>query len=194
MPKKHSAALLSTTVDFIGSAHVFTSALTDVMERKLIEDVSEGALSFDQIKVLQLLAKADRHNVTEVAAFMRISNAAASKAIDKLVRMRLIGRAEGKMDRRATHLRLTDTGARLLNNYNTARLKAIGKIMEGISVEEVRTLCRTLDLLSASIVSHILGSNDICLQCGIHLRERCVLHDGTGGSCSYRRLRGREKG
>ncbi len=166
---------------------MFTSALTDVMERKLVEEVSDKALTFEQIKVLQLLSRADSHNVGDVAAFMRVSNAAASKTVDKLVRMRLIHRDEGKIDRRATHLHLTSRGSRILGVYRARRLKAISQVTEGITDADIRSLSRTLDHLSARIVSQCLGVNNICLQCGIHLRERCVLNEESGGLCTYRR-------
>ncbi len=190
MKKRISSRQNNSTVDFLGSAHVFTSALTDVMERKVVDQVSDGELTFEQVKVLQLLAKPDGHNVSDVAAFMRVSNAAASKSIEKLVRMKLLQRSEGKTDRRAAHLFLTDAGQRLLTKYGFLRLRAFTRITEGIPREDIQNLSRTLDKLSARIVSQILGSNNVCLQCGIHLRERCVLNEETGGLCTYRRRRG----
>lgn len=191
MTSKAASGTTHKMLDFLGSAHVFASALTDVMERHVVSEVSRGELTFEQMKVVQLIGKTDRHNVSDVAAFMRVSNAAASKTVDKLVRAKLLRRGEGATDRRATHLHLTPAGSRMLANYDALRLKAIAKIWEEIPPGEIEKLGRTLDRLSARIVDHVTKAGDICLQCGIHLPERCVLHEEAGSLCPYRKRRSR---
>ena len=191
MSKKLSANQSRTVTEFLGSAHVFVSALMDVMEQKVIEQVSGGKLTFEQLKVLQLVAKADRHNVSDVSAFMQVSNAAASKMVDKLVRKKFLRRGEGAADRRHTHLFLTNAGARLLTVYEARRLEATVKLLESMPLREIRNLSGTLDKLSARIVNHAIGADDVCLQCGIRFRERCVLGDDSGDTCTYMRRRRR---
>ncbi len=174
---------------FLGSAHVFASALTHVLERKLVGQLSESQLTPAQMKVLQLVARTENHCVGDVAVFLDVSNAAASKTVDKLVRGGWLRRIEAKPDRRATELFLTSQGKKLLKSYDSARLRSMASICRTLRNEELLGLAGRLDLLSARIVKHVVRSEDICLQCGVHLRERCVIRDESGEICAYRRAR-----
>lgn len=179
-------------MDLLGSAHVFASALTNVLERKLVGQLSAGTFTPTQIKVLQLIARTETHCVGDVAVFLDVSDAAASKTVDKLVRGGWVRRIEAKPDRRSTELFLTASGKKLLRTYDAARLRSIAAVCRGMRRSEILSLARRLDVLSARIVKHVVRSEDICLQCGIHLRERCVIRQESGDVCAYRRTRNRE--
>ncbi len=182
-----------TLMDLLGSAHVFASALTNVLERKLVGQLSAGLLTPTQVKVLQLIARTETHSVGDVAVFLDVSDAAASKTVDKLVRGGWIRRIEAKPDRRATELFLTSSGKKLLKSYDVARLRCISAICRGMRNAEILEFAKRLDVLSARIVKHVVRSEEICLQCGIHLRERCVIREETGDVCAYRRARNKEE-
>ena len=70
--------------DFLGSTHVFASSVNDVIEERLLREVGPPQLTFSQFKLLKLVALTDAQTIGDVAAFLRVSNAAASKAVDKL--------------------------------------------------------------------------------------------------------------
>lgn len=178
-------------MDLLGSAHVFASALTNVLERKLVQQLSENRLTSTQIKVLQLVSRTETHSVGDVAVFLDVSGAAASKTVDKLVRGGWLRRIEAKPDRRATELFLTRLGEKLLKAYDSARLRSMTSICRELQSGDLTELSKRLDSLSARIVKHVVRSEDICLQCGIHLRERCILHEESGTVCAYRRNRNR---
>lgn len=180
-------------LDLLGSAHVFASALTNVLEQKLVGQLAAGLLSPAQIKVLQLIARTETHSVGDVAVFLDVSDAAASKTVEKLVRRGWIRRIEAKPDRRATELFLTGSGKKLLKAYDAARLRSISAICRDMPNPEILDLAKRLDVLSAAIVRHVVRSEDICLQCGIHLRERCVIREESGAVCAYRRARNKEE-
>lgn len=182
-----------TLMDLLGSAHVFASALTNVLERKLVGQLSAGLLTPTQVKVLQLIARTETHSVGDVAVFLDVSDAAASKTVEKLVRGGWIRRIEAKPDRRATELFLTSSGKKLLKSYDVARLRSISAICRGMRNAEILEFAKRLDVLSARIVKHVVRSDEICLQCGIHLRERCVIREETGDVCAYRRTRNKEE-
>ena len=182
-----------TLMDLLGSAHVFASALTNVLERKLIGQLSEGLLTPTQIKVLQLISRTETHCIGDVAVFLDVSDAAASKTVEKLVRGGWVRRIEAKPDRRATDLFLTSSGKKLLKAYDAARLRSISAICRDMRSTEILELSKRLDVLSARIVKHVVRSEDICLQCGIHLRERCVIREESGDVCAYRRTRNKEE-
>src|ERR1019366_1769272 len=92
---------LSEIDDFLGSAHVFASAVTDIIEQRLLEKAAEGQVTAAQMK---LLAMTDSYTLGDVASFLRVSNAAASKAVDRLARRDLLRRTEDQKDRRVMHL------------------------------------------------------------------------------------------
>jgi len=72
--------------DFLGAAHVFAAAANAVLEEDLLRDASYGQLSISQLKLLRLVGLNGSFTVGDAAAFLKVSKAAASKAVDKLVR------------------------------------------------------------------------------------------------------------
>lgn len=71
--------------EFVGSAHLFSSALTEILQAGLLRQVGGENLSFSQLKLLQLLSVANTQTIGELAAFLGVSNPAASKMVEKLV-------------------------------------------------------------------------------------------------------------
>src|ERR1035441_4020209 len=86
--------------DFLGSTHVFASAVADIIEQRLLETAAEGQVTPSQMKLLKLVAMTDSYTLGDVASFLRVSNAAASKAVDRLVWRGLLRRTEDRKDRR----------------------------------------------------------------------------------------------
>ena len=107
MPDSNTPEMIS---ELLGSVQAFSSAVRDVLEKQLLLETARGRLTFSGLKLLKLVAFTDSHTIGDVAAFLGVSNTAASKAADKLVRRRLLRRAEGHADRRASELSLTGEG------------------------------------------------------------------------------------
>lgn len=107
--------------DFLGSAHIFFSAVNELSEEQL-RYITRNRLTYAQLKLLKLVYFTDTHTISEVAAFLKISPPAASKAVDRLVRRKWLRRAEAETDRRAARLSLTPAGERVLEDYqNTTK-------------------------------------------------------------------------
>src|ERR1039457_2968791 len=126
--------------DFLGSAHVFASAVADIIEQRLLDKASEGQVTASQMKLLKLVAMTDSYTLGDVASFLRVSNAAASKAVDRLVRRDLLRRTEDQKDRRVMHLRHTQAGRRLLTAYESARQRKLQSVFVQFPPEELRKL------------------------------------------------------
>lgn len=171
--------------DFLGSTQAFSSAVTEVVEEKLLREIAGDALTLSQFKLLKLVANTDAHSVGDVAAFLGVSNAAASKAVDKLVRRKQLVRAEGVMDRRATVLSLTARSRRLLAAYDVARDQKLTEIFRAFSPEDLEHTTEILDRLSAGIIDHNAKPEETCLQCGIYFREKCLVRKLVGRRCFY---------
>ena len=102
--------------DLLASASIFSSAVNELMADRL-RDVAGDRLTFAQLKVLTLVAHTEGIGVSDIATFLGVSPAAASKAVGRLVENGLLDRAAVPSDRRALHLSPTEDGRRLLEGY-----------------------------------------------------------------------------
>jgi DNA-binding MarR family transcriptional regulator len=175
--------------DFLGSAHVFATAVREVMEEKLLHEVAGKQASLPQLKLLTLVASTDRHTIGDVAAFLGVSKAAASQTVEKLVRRKWLRRTVEKTDRRAVRLSLAEPGQRLLAEYESIRNQKLAKVFRGFSDKELHHMSDLLDRVSTEIVNHSAKPEEICLQCGIYFRERCLLRNVMGRTCFYQKHR-----
>jgi len=171
--------------EFLGSAHIFYSAVGEAVEKRLLREVAGTQLTFSQLKLLRLVDLADAQSVSDVAAFLGVSNPAASKAVDRLVRRKLLHRAEGKADRRAIRLSLTEESRRLLSAYEEARERELTRTFEKFSESELRGAARLLDQLSADILEQEDHQAEHCFQCGIYFRENCRVRKLLNRNCFY---------
>lgn len=174
--------------DFLGSAQIFTSAVHDLLEAQLRE-VTGKKLTFAQLKLLKMVSLTEAYTVSNVAAFLGVSNAAASRAVDRLVRRRLLRRAEAAADRRAVRLSLTEKGRRLLESYDTASNRSLEELFDRFPPEQLRNTAALLDNLSLSIVERGDGWGEICFRCGIHFRDRCLLRQTASRDCHFHVLK-----
>lgn len=178
--------------DFLGSARVFASSVNNVIEERLLRQVGPRQLTFSQFKLLKLLALTDAQTIGDVAAFLGVSNPAASKAVDKLVRQGLLVRTEAQADRRATELSLTDSSRRVLAAYDAAKNRKLAGVFRQFSPADLRRTSELLDQLSAGIVDHTAKAEDLCLQCGIYYRKKCLVRQLVRRNCFYHRHKTRK--
>lgn len=172
--------------EFLGSAHIFAAAVRDVIETTTLEKVAGPRLTPSQLKLLKLVAMTGESlTLGDVAAFLGVSNAAASKAVDKLVRRGWLRRTEGQKDRRAMNLWLTAPSRKLLAAYETAMHRKLAGIFRGVSAAGLRRTAQLLDRLSANIVDEAADPEELCLKCGIYFRERCLLRQMMHRNCFY---------
>ncbi|MFZ1916998.1 MAG: MarR family transcriptional regulator [Terriglobales bacterium] len=179
--------------DFLGSAHVFTSAVEEVLEKRLLEETAGRQLTLSQFKLLKMVALTEARTISDVGLFLGISNAAASKAVDKLVRRKLLRRTEGQPDRREIRLSLTESSRRLLSAYAEGKERKLAYLFQGFSYDELRRAARLLDRLSAGLIDHHSNPDDVCLQCGIYFRDKCLVRQYVKRNCFYSRNRRESK-
>jgi DNA-binding MarR family transcriptional regulator len=177
--------------DFLGSAQIFAMAMGQVIEEELWREAADSQLTVSQLKLLKLINLPGGHTISDVAAFMGVSKAAASKAADKLARRMLLRRAEGEEDRRTIYLSITSGGTRLLDAYNTATRKKLTEVFGQFSRDELQQVVDLLNRLSTQIVNQSARPEELCVQCGIHYRETCLVRQRLGRECLYQRQRER---
>lgn len=170
--------------DLLGSAHIFHSAVDELMKEHLRSDLG-GQLTIPQLKLLKLVASTTIESLSEVAGFSRVTNAAASKAVDRLVRRGLIRRMESSDDRRATRLVLTDEGRAVVYRYEDAQNRALEGLFRQFVPADFAQVARLLDRLSADVVEMERRPQELCFRCGIYFRDECPLRDVTSRTCYY---------
>ena len=170
--------------DFLGSAQIFTTAVNDLMAEQL-RAVTGDEVTYSQLKLLKMVSLTEGYSVSNVAQFLGVSTAAASRAVDRLVRRGLVNRTAAEEDRRAVHLSLTQKGLELLRRYDAAARPALERAFADLSPEQMRQVGDLLDRLSVNIVDRANGHDEICFRCGIHFRDRCLLRQRRSRSCFF---------
>jgi DNA-binding MarR family transcriptional regulator len=173
------------THQFLASARVFARAVRDVCEAAVLREVVGDKLTFTQLKLLYLAAQTDEVTVGDAATFLGVTSPAASKAIEKLVRRRLLRRNDIQGDRRTSAIGLTEASRRLLESYETVRNQKAAKIFEQFSSEELRHSSELLDRLAAGIASERDNQDEVCLQCEIYFRSDCKFGELGRRTCFY---------
>ncbi len=170
--------------DVLGSAHIFASAVTDLMQERLLAVTGEQ-LTFSQLKLLKLVDQTDSYNISQVAAFMGVSNAAASKAVDRLVRRGLLTRCESKGDRRAVELAVSHEGRRLLEEFEVVTSRTLEEVFGTFSAEGLQEIAELLDRLSLSLIDRDGVSEEVCFRCGVYFRDKCLLRSRGRRICHF---------
>ena len=171
--------------EFLSSARVFAWSVREVIERTVLREVAGKDFTFSQLKLLYLVAHTDTLNITDAATFLGVSPPAASKAVDKLVRRRLLRRAETQQDRRTSRLSLTETSRKLMDAYITARDQRVGAVFSHFSAEELRRTSEVLDRLAGAITSSGADPEAVCMQCEIYFRDECRFQKYGERNCFY---------
>ncbi|MBN2113558.1 MAG: MarR family transcriptional regulator [Acidimicrobiia bacterium] len=170
----------------LASATIFTTASAEVLAAELGE-VAGDRLTFTQLKLLRLVERQGHLTIGDVAAFLGISNAAASKAVDRLVRGGLLSRAESPGDRRATEVSITDEAERLLDEFDARASEMLLGLLAEVGVGRLRDLAEGLDRLSVSLSAASRDPDRVCFRCGLYLRDDCLLRMLSDRRC-YRHL------
>lgn len=167
----------------MGASHVFCSTVNELLERTL-EESSDEQLAMSQVKLLLLIAHPHHtFKVTDVAEFLGVTNAAASRAIDRLVQRGLVDRTISKEDRRAVDLALTPASRALLDRFTEARNRELTKLLGDYPPEKLREVTALLDELSVRLLDVEKAADERCLRCGVHFRTGCVVQDVLGREC-----------
>ena len=170
--------------DFLASTLIFSTAMTDLIDEQARRVIGKS-FTMPQLKLLKLVARTEAGTISDVAAFLGVSNAAASKAVDRLVRRGLIERKESEDDRRAIHLSLSDDGKRILERYEEIQLKTLDGLFRQFMPQNFIDAGELLDRLSLDLVDASSRPDELCFRCGIYFRDKCLLRDATKRTCYH---------
>src|SRR5512135_3136638 len=111
---------ISPGEEFVASAYLCWSLLREGLDHELPRRLASPPLTSQAVLVLSFLSRLQPQPIGEIARFLGVSDAAASKLIEKMVRVRWLRRAQSVPDRRVWKVCLTAASARLLRTYERA--------------------------------------------------------------------------
>jgi DNA-binding MarR family transcriptional regulator len=132
--------------------------VTLASDSDFLQQVSDLDLSLTQLKLLshlyELPAPADDEepkllSVKELAEELGISFPNASRALDPLVKRRLVARREDAEDRRVKRVRLTPRGETAVGRLLASRVASLEALLEGFTDHEREKLAAALDEILA---------------------------------------------
>jgi DNA-binding MarR family transcriptional regulator len=169
--------------------HIFASTVREVLEVKLLREVSEAPLSLPQLQLIKLMVRDGQHQATEVAHFLGVSPPAATKNVDKLVGLGLVLRERSTGDRRATLLSASPAGRRLVEEYERRKALLVKPVLERFRPEELAQLTRLLERFAISLLERETPEAGFCARCCGYVESGCPV-DWLLGDCAFRKLRG----
>ena len=171
---------------FLACSHIFSSAVRDNLEDRLISEVSRHSLSRTQFRLLRLVAGNGEPQVGELASVLGVSPAAASKHLDALERLRLVRRESSPRDRRATLLAASAEGKRLVREYERLLEQRLGPVIDSLGRERAAELCSMLEQVYLQLLQSDSEQGGSCLRCGGFFLPSCAV-EGLLGRCPNRR-------
>lgn len=181
MKTEQKVALIQNVM---GASHVFCATVTELQERTLAE-ATASQLTLSQVKLLLLIARPEhRFKVTDIAEFLDVTNAAASRSIDRLVQRGLVERTVSREDRRAVDLALTPLAEQLVASFLELRNRELLERLAKYPDAKLQRVAALLDELTVLLLDLESAEQARCLRCGMHFRSGCVLRDLLGRECA----------
>jgi DNA-binding MarR family transcriptional regulator len=168
--------------------HIFASTVREILEVKLLREVSDAPLSLPQLQLLKLMVRDGPHHLTEVAHFLGVSPPAATKNIDKLVGLGLVRRERSTDDRRATLLSASPQGQGLVEEYERRKEQLVRPVAERFRPEELALLTGLLERFAVSLLERETPESGFCARCCGYVDAACPVN-WLLGDCAFRKLR-----
>lgn len=106
------------------------------------------AVTDQQIRLLGHLDPVHPFTLKALARHMGVTPATMSIHIERLVRMGLVRRDPGAIDRREVSLRLTEDGMRLMESQSVLEPEQVARLLANLTPEEKQEALRGLGLLA----------------------------------------------
>jgi len=115
--------------------------------------LNDAGLTLPQLVCLNILDECGVRTVSAIASGLRLSPAATSHLVDRLVSEGLVVRIEDPVDRRQKRVTITAAGRRFVGRVERARTREMTDAVAGMSTEVVRQFSRVLVKVIAELSS-----------------------------------------
>jgi DNA-binding MarR family transcriptional regulator len=119
--------------------------------RNFIQYVRRSGLSMSHMAAMLQVHRRGSCRVTELASHLRVTNAATSQLLDRLVAHGFVLREEHPDDRRVKRIELTDKGKQFMREGIQTRQSWINELSQILSPDEKATIGTALDTLTAKV-------------------------------------------
>ena len=106
--------------------------------------MNELGLTMAQMVTLHIVGHKGGQSISGIAAHLRLSAAATSHLVDRLVRVGLLARAEDPVDRRQKSVSITPDGRRLVDRIQREHARQLTAAMAPLSAEARRQFSKAV--------------------------------------------------
>ena len=148
MSKKQNISCFSEElIQTITYIHRFSQT----MMKRNPDALFRGDVTFPQYIVLDLLDSEKALKMKDIARALSISLPAATKQVDRLVKLKLVQRTYDKKDRRLVYVSLTLSGKKIVGQTRQARKKMIEQVFGNLTERERTTYLGILRKIRSSL-------------------------------------------
>lgn len=105
------------------------------------------SVSWDEVYLLQLLARKGPMTVTELAQKLKVKNFTASRMITRLAEQNLVSRQQSTKDRRVVEVSITPQGLNKIHDIETFNYQTFLANIDALGEQEVQTLMKAIQHL-----------------------------------------------
>lgn len=139
-------------LEFADKMNALMPGIIKEFARRQANELYEGKITLPQFLLLNFLSRQGEAKMTTLAHFMRVTTAAMTGIVDRLLRDGYVLRGYDEKDRRIIRVRPTAKGEGLVKRINQQRRKMIINIFGMISQKErqdyLKILMRIQDILT----------------------------------------------
>jgi DNA-binding MarR family transcriptional regulator len=156
------------------TAKLFQRALSARLGNLILAELPED----DRLTPVQLgcLRFVDLHpepSVGEIAEGLMISNAAAAKLIDRLVKRDILIREENSRDRRVLKIKLTKKGKTILGKILLLEERSFDEAFKRMDKSDLKSLQEGMVAFLKAFIFKPEEIDEVCLRCGIEHLPDC---------------------
>jgi DNA-binding MarR family transcriptional regulator len=107
-------------------------------------EVFKGKITLPQLLILELLSHQGAFKMSDLAKFMKVTTAASTGIVQRLVRLGYVQRKYDSSDRRIIRIKLSAKGLEVLKKINQQRTQSVVKIFGQISENDRQEYLRIL--------------------------------------------------
>jgi len=171
-------------LDLRRNLHSLTIAMREVLEVRPLDQLSEGEISPDQLRVLRLVSFNQGSRVGQVAEGLGIKPSSASLILDRLETRGYIERYSDADDRRITRLRPTEKGERVFEEAEGRIGRRLQVALKSFDAEKIAGFNTLLGEFIRGMMEGEKIFASLCFHCGIQATGTCVL-DQKYENCPY---------
>lgn len=119
--------------------HAFTA-----VQEEAFKDMKTYGLNPTEFAVLELLYNKGPHQVQQIGAKVLITSSSITYVVNSLIKSGFVLKETYEMDRRVSHVYLTDSGKKLMDDIFPQHAERLEQVTEGLDAEEKEAIIEML--------------------------------------------------